>query len=404
MFERGPFRTCPSCRQDQLGLLSVGGECLRRRCRSCRHLQVETLPPVDKKVIYLDQFAVSEVFKVKSGIRRAGANSQAFWEEAERLIKRVYLLQQAIFPDSNIHSDETLVSRFPVELRLAHEMLGGDVSFANMDEVIMSQAWEFFQAFIEGCPPPDLQFDVDDVLEGRRNAWLPDMHISTNMNLSQFADAVRASRDSAGGALAQLALTWAQEKPTFDEALKRELESYGRSHIEALVSAIDRLMEGMASGDPMAVLDATYHITYRQFVQMAQHLESRGLSAADAKSKVIEFWKWDGNWQVPFHRTSAYLFAAVARKMASGQKKPPSRGFFNDVNAVSVYGPYVDAIFLDNECAALLREQPLRSELKLRAKVFSMNTGDEFLDYLRQLEAAAAPEVRRYAKEAYGIV
>lgn len=31
--------------------------------------------------------------------------------------------------------------------------------------------------------------------------------------------------------------------------------------------------------------------------------------------------------------------------------KPPTRGFMNDVRAISAYAPYVDAMFVDNECA-----------------------------------------------------
>ena len=58
----------------------------------------------------------------------------------------------------------------------------------------------------------------------------------------------------------------------------------------------------------------------------------------------------------------------------------------NDVNAISAYGPFVDAMFLDNECASLLREEPLRSEIKLNAEIFSATSGDAFLRYLKDLE------------------
>ncbi|CAN7566710.1 hypothetical protein LJR225_004193 [Phenylobacterium sp. LjRoot225] len=402
MFERAPFQYCPGCRQSDLGILSVGGDALTRRCRRCRYGYSEALPEVDKKVIYLDQLAISEIFKIRSGTRRPGANSEAFWREAERLIRRVHLLQQAVFPDSNIHTDETLVYRSASELRLAHEMLGGDVSFKNIDDVINAQTWAFFKAFLAGCEPPELTFDVDEVLEGSRNAWLSDMHISTNMDLSRFADGVRASRDRAGDALAELAEHWGQEKPTFKQALKRELESYGRSHMQALAAALRGAAEANESGDWMAMLDSLHSPAYVQFGFMADDLRRRGSSSEEASETVVRFWNWKGNWRLPHHRISAHLFAGLARKMAAGQKELPTRGFFNDVNAVSVYGPYVDAIFLDNGCAGLVREM-IQSGVTLKAKVFSPRSGDQFLAYLEELETKATAEVREYAHEAYGI-
>ena len=77
----------------------------------------------------------------------------------------------------------------------------------------------------------------------------------------------------------------------------------------------------------------------------------------------------------------------------------------NDVRAISTYGPYVDAMFLDNECASLLAEEPLRSKVKgnLKAKIFSATSGDAFLKYLRELELRAPPEVKQYAEEIYGL-
>ncbi|MET4341184.1 hypothetical protein ABIC08_002769 [Bradyrhizobium sp. RT9b] len=42
-------------------------------------------------------------------------------------------------------------------------------------------------------------------------------------------------------------------------------------------------------------------------------------------------------------------------------------------------------MFVDRECAALLKEGRLRTEVRLKAKMFSLATGDEFLQYLKDL-------------------
>ena len=140
MFERGPFKDCPSCgRTDCLGILSVGGTMLTRRCKACRHSVHEPLPQLDKKVIYLDQFAFSELFKVKSGTRRTSAPSQEFWERTQNALEQAVLLQQVVCPTSNIHFQETMVFNRSTELRQACELIGGDVSFLDTHEIEAKQ-------------------------------------------------------------------------------------------------------------------------------------------------------------------------------------------------------------------------------------------------------------------------
>ena len=96
------------------------------------------------------------------------------------------------------------------------------------------------------------------------------------------------------------------------------------------------------------------------------------------------------------------LYAAIARKAASGRKRLPNQGMANDIKTVSVLLPYCDAIFIDNECDAYLREQPLCDALDYGTKVFSQNTKDEFLGYLDEIELKASPEHLDKVDEVYG--
>lgn len=131
MFELPPFRKCPRCKNESLGTLSVGDTMATKRCKDCRYSHGEVLPDVDKRVVYLDQFVISELYKTKTKTRRPGAPSEQFWLECYSLANRAYLRQQVIFPTSNLHSDETIVWHSPSELRLTHEMFSGDISFED---------------------------------------------------------------------------------------------------------------------------------------------------------------------------------------------------------------------------------------------------------------------------------
>jgi transcription elongation factor Elf1 len=59
----GPFKTCPHCGAEEFGILGVGHEMYTRRCRACWFKAHGALPPLSRKVVYIDQFAISDMMK-----------------------------------------------------------------------------------------------------------------------------------------------------------------------------------------------------------------------------------------------------------------------------------------------------------------------------------------------------
>ena len=85
--------------------------------------------------------------------------------------------------------------------------------------------------------------------------------------------------------------------------------------------------------------------------------------------------------KIPFVKISSLLLTGIARKALSGQVEPPDQGMANDLFIISHYLPYCDAMFIDNECAALLSENPIRAQLnEYGSKMFSLNTEMILLD------------------------
>jgi hypothetical protein len=381
----------------------VAANRLQRRCAACRFVRSERLPGLDKKVIYLDQLALSEMFKVETGRRRQGAPHEQFWTDLSELVRRLVLLQQAIFPESDIHSNETTVFKHARELRDGYRRINGEVTFINTDIIRRQQVWAFADAYIETVNPPTLDFPVDKVLMNDRNCWLPVITIHTNLDLSQFADGIRADRAKVAEGMARVVERWTKEKPSFEEALKEELEAYGRDHKNAFLDAMRRGLSGYQTGDFQAVVNASMHPIMIQHMDLVEKFCRVGFSQQEASSLVPDFWDWPPLQQLPVHRISAYLYAAMARKVVSGQKRLPSQGMLNDVTAIATYAPYVDTMFVDNECAALLSEAPLPRALNLKARIFSLNSGAEFFAYLHDLDQQTPDDVRRWAEYIYGL-
>jgi hypothetical protein len=398
-WERAPFERCPACQRDTFGILSVGGDCVTLRCTECRYSHSEVLPEVNKRAIYLDQSIFSLLFQVQCGGRLPSGHEE-FARALYRGVRRGVLLQQVVLPHSDVHQDETIVFHSANELRAAYELIGGDASLKNTREVERMQMWEYVQAYIEQREPA-LSFDVDEVLETDRNDWLPDMHIHVNANYEMFADSIRENRDRSHEGIKRLIEQWAAERPNFEKLLDQELRSFFARQ-QALLVAIQNLQRAATSDDPMAFFEASNHHLLEEQRMLSSAFRRAGVAEADVGREVLRFWEWDRNLEQPHHRISAYMFAAIGRRVVNGQRRV-NQGMMNDVRAIGTYAPYVDAMFVDRECAALLAVHPLAQDLKHKARIFSLTNRQAFLDYLAEIEAATPPEVREQAARIYGI-
>lgn len=135
---------------------------------------------------------------------------------------------------------------------------------------------------------------------------------------------------------------------------------------------------------------------------LKETFKETGLDEEESLKKVGEFLSSPSLKNIPFLKISTLLFTALARKAATGQKRIPNSSFFDDVNTISTLMPYCDAIFIDNECASLLREEPLKSRISYQTKVFSVNTKEEFLKYLDEIENSTPKGHFDKVKEVYG--
>jgi hypothetical protein len=252
-------------------------------------------------------------------MRRAGAPHEAFWKDCLRLANRAYLRQQVIFPASNVHSDETIVWHSPADLRLAHEMLSGETSFKSTDDVAYEHQLNFARAYLNKAEPPEIAFSIDDIIDGERNKWIPKFHINVRSDFSLFAPGIRADRASAEASLKSLAEMWAKYKPTFDEVLKHELASYGSATKQALAYAIAEADKVVMSNDPASLLNLRTGQIDR-FTGLQFMFKRHGVPANQAHLEVLKFFDWPGHQHQPIHKSCAYLFAALAWRISSGQR------------------------------------------------------------------------------------
>lgn len=228
-------------------------------------------------------------------------------------------------------------------------------------------------------------------------------HMTSNLRLplSSFHCTCEV-KATAEASLKELADKWANEKPTFDEVLKHELANYGSAATEVLGHALSQAGKAIKSNDPLSILNLRTGLINR-FKGLVFLFEKHGVPANSSSVEVLRFLNWPGNECQPIHRVFAYLFAAIAWRISSGQRSEMKASILNDFSAIATYAPYVDAMFIDNQCASLLQQGRLKTELRFRAKIFSLSSRDEFLQYLIDLDTSAPADVRSRSGDMYGL-
>ncbi|MER9849608.1 hypothetical protein NKJ55_20150 [Mesorhizobium sp. M0106] len=89
---------CPGCgAENKFGNVDVYGDYVYLGCGRCRYNERHPLPPVKKKVLYLDQFFFSHAVRGK----------EARFVEATKRIVELAALQLLVVPYSSVHEEET---------------------------------------------------------------------------------------------------------------------------------------------------------------------------------------------------------------------------------------------------------------------------------------------------------
>ena len=386
-----------------MGILAARGDSVELRCTNCGEAYSEILPKLNKRVLYLDQNLFSILFKVQSG-GRLPIGHEAFSMAAFEKLRRAVLLQQAIMPHSNLHSEETIIFANGVNLQAAYEHLGGGSRFVDTSQVEIAQVAEFAKAYRENREPA-ISFNADEVLQSKKDNWLPDMHIQVKADYSTFAGGIRTRRIKNHAEMTALFERWKTDKPTFHQALKNELKVFGDAKCEAYCEHFNAANAAYLQGDMKAYLSLVNEPIFdeKRAIVHALALDREEGDDLQVLQAVFDFWHWERNREVPVHRVACHLWASLAARFA-GNQKTASQGTSTDIKAISTYAPYVDAMFVDREFANILQERKdIVAKLPIKARIFSFSQPDEFLSYLDDLANGASDEVRADAERIYGV-
>src|SRR5487761_756417 len=409
-----PWRTCPSCGRDNFGVHIISDSRLMRRCRDCWHKQSYRLPELRKRIIYLDQFVVSNLMKLDNpGVKgHERVVALPFWCELRDLLFQLRQLQMICCPDSGSQEDESRMSQYNAELKKTYEALSGGITFQAFDSIKSQQIGELARAWSERREA-EYDFDPRRVLSNNPNEWNERFYVTRGDNPFIVPAQLKLYRAELHAHIARLFRdVWAKERRSF--RYWYDLERFGyQGHLgNAVVRNGREREEAMLAYRPgteisLKDLEKTLPSFAEILLDSMQHITRFPRDGGERSREEIsrletEFGKANRIAEAPFVRLQSLMFAAMAMRAAQGQKEPPDEGTTTDVETVAHLLPYCDAMFMDNGCRSLLLDVPKDLRPPETKRVFSLNIKAQYLDYLRSIRDGITPEHVAAIREVYG--
>jgi len=412
LFIRPPYINCPKCNEEKFGINGIFDEHYSRRCDNCGYPRPNEkfykvqLPNIKKKIIYLDQFAISNMMKSlhPKFKKLLKPEDLKFWRKLFGKLDSLSQLQLIICPSSSTHIDESLISKYYEPLKKIYELLGWGIKFKQNNYIALTQICEFARKWVKDESNINIDIDANLVTNGRLHRWQDRFFISLpSTYLYDTIDDTKKIRNNSYERLKKIFKRWQKEQnKTFEYWYDQESRAFGEVYLGIFAAYKLNLLSKYSNNEGFSLDDIMPPPAALACTSVLDIFERNGIEKEKTMIKLNEFFLSSELRNIPYIKIHSMLYAAIARKAASGQKKPPSPGMANDIRTIAALFPYCDAIFIDKECHALLTEKPLSKELDFGTYLFSLNNKNELFSYLEKIKNDAPSKHLIKVKEIYG--
>ena len=381
-----PYRDCPKCKKANcFGFYAnsmddnIEPKMYRQKCSACGHGELYFLPPLDKKIVYLDQFALSDMLKsIDPSIRRKGTPNP-IWRTLFNKLEQLSRKQLIVCPKSDYHTIESLPTTYYPELKILTEYLSWHVSFHRSNSIKMRQIEKHAQLWIQGKGDEDPTIEYHNALKGRINYWHPRDNVRIYLIPHPLeVEEIQRKRAKNEAEIAFLYNAWRSESyKSREQWVQETVKVFGHYII---------------------------HRPWPPYVEFKRSVENvflkEGVSQDHVEKKVIEYFNSPQLENLPFLKISALLLAAMARRVAGGQNKE-SPGMFVDFDMIATFLPYCDAMIIDKACHSFFEEKAFQEISKDETQLFSLRCIDKFEQYLDAIDATGSSDILLHAQDIY---
>ena len=379
---------CPGCGYERYGNVMVMETFVLRGCGRCKYSVRVPLPPIRKKILYLDQPFFSGAFR---------GGDQRFVDLADK-IERLSSLQLLTSPKSFAHDAEAVQwDRGPQLIEFIKRTSRGH-KFEQGYNVEQIQIVKGFEAWLDDGPVEYVR-EPGDALPRDLHSWNGYMFIDVRRPLGDPAE-MREKKEKSAQMLVGFFDEWRKSKSTFEEDVTGELAAVAKIYRDSYTDYFMRV----GGGDFMAMFDAPI---YSKVVERMRHCLPKDMDISEQLPKCAAFFRSEHFAALPYQYIRSRSGAMLKQKVKQGAYVNRDRaltavgGFFYDLDHIGHYAPYCDAIAMDQPMAELMKSPQVNLEGRFGVKVFSLSNLEEFHAWLDQIEVGITDEHRQGVSDAY---
>ena len=375
--DRESKTACPRCgRTDTWGYFPTR-YCLIHRCVACRYYMDNPLPTFQKAIVYLDQFVISNMVKAKD----------PYWAVLAERLDKLMGNQLLACPYSPIHRRESMLF-FDLSdaLQEMYKRLGGSDRFRKPEEIQEAQLVRGIRQYLAPGSEQQGSDGWKGALDENPHLYTGDMVVNVIMTHHPFiTESVRQEKERLFNGLQGVCDYRRQHPATFQEDLDSEFVGFADVSME-----LYRKAAGSAAYDRRRppFLSAPVLLVHR----LAAEVQEIRPQEPDPITVVDTFLHSSDVRTTPCLDISCRLWATIAQKERSpkGPRSPKASDSY-DVDMISHYAPFCDAMFVDNEFRGMATEGQVGVTQRYGVKLFSEKKDgrDEFLEYLDTISASA---------------
>jgi len=375
---------CPHCGQSSnYGNVSVAQSILQRGCSACGNWERIPLPRLKKKIIYLDQFFLSHAFR----------EQQKDFVEAAKRLRSLANKQLVVCPWSTIHEFETYLWRHSSQSNLLEfiKQSARGRKYLNSHHIKSMQIKRAFRSFVNNRAIQ--MIDSLDAFHSDIHEWDDYFWIDVGYFVND-TERIRIGKEQAVSSLVDLFNEWETSSNSYEQDFVEESNDYARSLIQLHIQSVQEFMQGSV----LKYLNTPADV---DLVEALMRQDSDSLNFEERLKRLESFLYSDNFKQVPYVDISCRLFAVLRKRVREGQfanrekAKRNLSGLFYDIDAISIYGPYSDAIFIDRSMHQWLVQEEACIIENYSFKIYSAETWSDFHSYLDEIESNCPIDVRK---------
>jgi hypothetical protein len=401
-FVHPPFWKCPDCHsENSFGVLMICDRHYVRRCITCWFDQSLPLPVPKKQIIYLDQFVISNIAKELS---QTASSATGFYKELFCALDRLSKLQLIVCPDSPLRDHESLVDTRYEKFRSVFRHLSNGISFRDPKTLLHAEIHNAFDRW-RGAATRVKTVSRGFALTRSPDVWQDHYRIDLQYTVPGLVDELQTNRKIVTARLATLCEEWrGAYNFDFDDVFSNEVAAHAKvilGHYGEFLYHYGRVAAGQEPVDDRVCFPSP---EVSLMTRLVSDLMPVYPDPDERHGRIREFFSSDDFRSVSGVRVGALFWATIAREIYRGRKRLPTAGIYNDIDAVAMYAPFCDAMFIDKEVSYLIKQPELQRELNGRTRFFSLAKREQgdFLAYLKAVERDANPQHLQAVAEVYG--